>query len=191
MKTIRRKSPNDYVICNKVPITKSPSSRTSKIVYLDKDFQKVTDGNECAFVRKRASQKRYVKIMSREIDWLKRLENFDRVPNFVKRNKHSFIMTYLGARACKSNLPKDWQNQVKYICEVLDSYKCNHNDLKFAEILVKEDKINLVDFQWATSTEEELLELNKLYKRKIWVPGRFIPNFDVLWVKCSIIEEYG
>jgi predicted Ser/Thr protein kinase len=184
MKTIYRKGPNGFVIRNRLPVSRSCGGRTSRIQFLDKDLSLTKNQDDILYVRKSVCKARYRKLVEREIKWLKRLKEFDRTPNFISQKKHSFIMTYSGIRARKSNLPKDWRDQVNYICNKLDEYGCRHNDIKFGEILVKDDKIHLVDFQWATSTHEELKDL--VGKNRRW-----IPNEDALFVKCSIIEEYG
>ncbi len=174
-------SPNGFVIKSKLP--PSNSQRTSHIKYLDKNFQR-TKTNP-VYVQKSITNPKYKHLLLREITWLIKLKNCDRVPKFISRKENSYIMTYVGKRITKSNLPQDWEKQIKEIASSLSDHNCYHNDIKFGEILVLNNKIHIIDFQWATSSQKELCKLvGNPYKK-------LIPNEDVLFVKCNQIKKHG
>ena len=180
-------SPNGYKIKSKLPITNN-GSKTSSIKYLDENFNVVSKKNidEIRYVKKTVVKRKYKKLVPNEVKWLKLLKDVDRVPYLISNEGNSIIMSYVGRRATKETLPENWKDQIKYISDQLDAYKCFHNDIKFCEILVKDEKIYLIDFQWATSTLKESIELTKRKGTKF-----LIPNYDVLWVKCKIIAKHG
>tara|TARA_R110000851_G_scaffold120181_2_gene248401 strand:+ start:3191 stop:3727 length:537 start_codon:yes stop_codon:yes gene_type:complete len=95
-----------------------------------------------------------------EIEMLLRLRPFDRVPNLIESSPTALTisMTYCGEQINKSNLPKDWVDQMTYILESLREYDVSHNDIKPSDILVYNNKLMLVDFGWATIRREEIPE---------------------------------
>lgn len=99
-------------------------------------------------------------ILENEIKWLNILKDFDRVPNIIEVTKvtKEIKMNNLGERVSVSNLPSDWEYQMEYILSELEKYNCCHNDIKPKEILVKDGKLNLIDFGWATKKGDKIPE---------------------------------
>lgn len=95
-------------------------------------------------------------LMGREVFWLKHLEKFDRTPKIIDVTENSVIMTYVGDRINKNNVPENWLEQVKYIASELQKYKCSHNDIKPEDIQVKDGLIYIVDFGWSTTIGEKI-----------------------------------
>ena len=97
--------------------------------------------------------------VGREIAWLRKLEDFDRVPTIVEELPMltGFIMTYMGERLTKENIPKDWFDQRDYLLDTLhNKYGVQHNDIKPTDILVKDGKLNLIDFGWSSPFGEPI-----------------------------------
>ena len=144
------------------------------------DFEKIKDVNIPIKAHSTTStcftddQKKYVlKVFNgkyQSFDTMEReahILNFLKDENFVPRiissglmpnsNEKAILMTHCGEEINRNNIPNDWENQLKNILERLDSYKIKHNDIykkadhhKTIEILVKDKKMYLVDFGWAT-----------------------------------------
>ncbi len=147
------------------------ASNTSKIYYLDNNFE-VTTRDKAVYVKKviHESKKKY-DFVNKEVFWLKKLESFDRSPKVISFDSKSFIMTYMGNPIEKKTVPSDWKEQIKYIVDSLKSIGVSHNDIQSEEILVLNKKINLIDFQHATKTREEFEELKKQGKTTVgpWI----------------------
>ena len=95
-------------------------------------------------------------IIENEIKWLELLSDTGFTPQFIAIKKNIIQMTYIGENLTKKNLPKDWESQLKNISEILNHYNCNHNDIKISDILVKDGKLGLIDFQWATLNNQKI-----------------------------------
>jgi hypothetical protein len=102
--------------------------------------------------------KQYPNLIHREVYWLKKMEQFDRTPNLISYDydKHVCEMSYMGEPLTKENIPSDYKIQIQYIIETLKKFKCCHNDIKPSELLVMDGKINIIDFAWATKTDEPI-----------------------------------
>jgi len=94
--------------------------------------------------------------LGREIGWLVTMDKFDRVPSLIRIGPNYMEMQYMGEPITKETIPKNWEDQMKYILDGLKKYKCSHNDIKPEDILVKDEIINLVDFGWATKIGETI-----------------------------------
>lgn len=137
------------------------ASNTATIHYLNKDLQSVTV-DKAIFVKKVIHKKYYhYDFITKEVFWLQKLSSFDRTPNVISFNNNSILMNYMGTIITKATVPPDWKNQIKYIIKTLELLKVSHNDIQIGEILVKNKKINLIDFQHATSTRKEFRELRR------------------------------
>ena len=92
----------------------------------------------------------------REITWLKKMTDFERVPNLIDYNEDDYTidMSYCGEMINKINCPQDWKDQMDFILAGLKGFGCSHNDITPAEILVKDNKLMLVDFGWSTEINE-------------------------------------
>jgi len=134
-------------------------NNTSKIYYLDNSFQ-LTAINKAVYVKKVIKRnKRQYDFINKEVKWLKKLEEFDRVPDIIKFDDISITMTFKGIPINSKNIPPDWKSQCKLIVDNLLKYGVSHNDIQRGEILILDKKINLIDFQHATNTRKEFEEL--------------------------------
>ncbi|HXW53516.1 MAG TPA: hypothetical protein VEL47_05370 [Myxococcota bacterium] len=91
-------------------------------------------------------------VFDREVEMLMRLRNFKHVPKIlaVDFEDNTIYMEYAGERLTKDNLPANWENQVKDIINGLRALGIQHNDIKNAEVLVKNGTIMVVDYGWAS-----------------------------------------
>ena len=71
-------------------------------------------------------------------------------------SNRTITTTYLGDLLVKETVPDNWKEQVDYIIDNLKKYACSHNDIKPREIVIKDNKICIVDFGWATLIGEKL-----------------------------------
>jgi tRNA A-37 threonylcarbamoyl transferase component Bud32 len=94
--------------------------------------------------------------IEREIFWLNKLFDFDRTPNIIEHGDDFIKMEYVGERLNKTNLPYDWEEQVKYILNSLNKYECSHNDIKPEDILVNNGLLYIIDFGWSTPIGSEI-----------------------------------
>ena len=144
----------------------------NKITYLDEEFKPLPKDQRTSakYVKKerikdvtvfRTRQYDFVKLTENEIGWLKRLSQFSWVPKIVKEEDHYIILTYVGEPVTIHTLPLDWKEQMEIILTDMNSASCFHNDIKNAELLVKDNKLHLIDYHHATSTREEFLEKKK------------------------------
>jgi len=134
---------------------------TSRVSYLDKDFNglKRAERNKASYVCKKIHDIYWkYEFVKKETYWLDKLKDFDRTPSVVKKEDHEFVMEYVGEPVTSENLPDDWKEQVEYILEKLEEHGCSHNDIKREEILVKDGKLHLVDFQHATHGRAEFFK---------------------------------
>lgn len=97
-------------------------------------------------------------VYEREVYWLKKFEDFDRVPKILYCNDtDKYIITeYKGERINKSNKPDDIHKQLDYIYSKLSEYYCNGNDIKIdQDFLVMNNKINVCDFGWSADANND------------------------------------
>tara|TARA_B110000196_G_C20991583_1_gene588471 strand:- start:167 stop:721 length:555 start_codon:yes stop_codon:yes gene_type:complete len=95
-------------------------------------------------------------VVQNEIYWLNKLNSFEHTPNIINYNKNKITLSYAGEPITNLNLPKDWEKQVKIILDKLTSIHCSHNDIKPTDLLILNQKIMLIDFQWANNTHMEI-----------------------------------
>lgn len=91
-------------------------------------------------------------VLEREVDTLLKLKGLPHIPKllYVDYDNNSIYMEYGGKKLDKTNVPADWQNQVKAIIAELRSRGVYHNDIKDAEVLVNDQgTIMLIDYGWA------------------------------------------
>lgn len=92
-------------------------------------------------------------VLEREVCVLKLLQRFPWAPRLLSWTKDSISMSYCGNRVTKSTLPKDWQQQLEIFLKDMKSVGVRHNDIfkrKEWEVMVKDDRLYIVDFGWAT-----------------------------------------
>ena len=88
-----------------------------------------------------------------------RLRDFKHVPKllYVDYDTHTFYMEYGGNKLTSSNIPSDWKDQIVEIITGLRERGINHNDIKDAELLVKDDgSIMLIDYGWASPVKGKI-----------------------------------
>ena len=91
-------------------------------------------------------------VLQREIYILKLLnqKKYRWCPKLLYHNHKIFITTHVGSQITARNIPHNYHKQMKNILKDLKNCHIKHNDIKLNEILVKNDRLHLVDFGWAT-----------------------------------------
>lgn len=85
-----------------------------------------------------------------EIDILPSLEKYNLVPKILDFNNDSLILTNCGDVINKNNVPVDWKYQFTKIYEMLKNENIYHNDFTLSNVTIKNNKIYLIDFGWAS-----------------------------------------
>lgn len=88
----------------------------------------------------------------RELYWLKRFKESDHIPDLIDYNEQNqeIVLEHAGERLNCDNLPHDWTKQIDKIEKVLKENNCRHNDISLNELFVKDSKIMLIDFGYAS-----------------------------------------
>jgi len=91
-------------------------------------------------------------VFNREIQFLLKLKNFDHAPKllYVDYESNTMYMEYAGEKLTKNNIPANWRSQLKEIIDGLKKRGVQHNDIKNNEVRVKDGKIMLIDYGWAS-----------------------------------------
>ena len=135
---------------------------TSKMRYFDANFKRTKKGNAVyikKFVKTRFQlDPYYPELVQNEVKWLQKLKDFDRTPTVISYKKYSIIMNFLGFPVTRHTIPHNWRDQIEYILTSLKNFGCSHNDIKRHDVLVREGKLYLIDFQHATRTRKEFEE---------------------------------
>ena len=92
-------------------------------------------------------------IVDNEVYCLQKLHDFEHTPNIINYNKNKILLSYAGKPITSKNLPLNWEKQIKKILKKLVDINCSHNDIKPTDLLVLNQKIILIDFQWATKID--------------------------------------
>jgi hypothetical protein len=113
----------------------------------------VTIYKEYNLVKKHVREYLNYGVFEREIATLLKLKDFDHVPKLVAVdvNNHDIYMEYAGEPVKKETIPVNWREQVKEIIDGLRKRGIQHNDIKNAEILMKDGKIMIIDYGWAST----------------------------------------
>tara|TARA_B100002051_G_scaffold253745_1_gene267921 strand:+ start:75 stop:629 length:555 start_codon:yes stop_codon:yes gene_type:complete len=96
------------------------------------------------------------RVVENEIYWLKKLSDFEHTPNIIDHNKNKITLSYAGEPLTSKNLPIDWEKQIEKILDKLNEINCSHNDIKPTDLLMLNNKIMLIDFQWASNVNQSL-----------------------------------
>ena len=109
--------------------------------------------------------KRDTNLFLNEIYWLKKLENYKFFPKILKVDykKKIISISHEGAKISNKNKPSNWPKQLKKILLILKKNNCFHSDIKPDNLLVKKNKLVLIDF--AQSIKITDLKKN-IYKKK-------------------------
>lgn len=93
-------------------------------------------------------------VFEREIFWLKYLNDkgYDWCPSLLSYNKdrREMILTNVGSPINKHNAPNNWLDQLSIILSDLKQENIYHNDIRSDNLLVKGDKIYLIDYGWTS-----------------------------------------
>lgn len=90
-------------------------------------------------------------IFERELYWLKKMSDYDRVPNLYNYDSDEkyIIMEYKGSRLNNLNIPTDFKQQCSTIVSKLKEYNCQPWDIKLdEEVLIQNGQVNICDFGW-------------------------------------------
>lgn len=90
-------------------------------------------------------------IEAREIHWLAAMAPSGLVPRLLGHTPGLLRMNYVGEPTRHYNLPKNWRDQAERILAALEAAGCCHNDIKCDNLMVRDGKLTLVDFGWATT----------------------------------------
>lgn len=101
-------------------------------------------------VRKRVILYREYGVIENEVYWLQRLAGLDFVPRLIERKGNVLVIEYAGENLTAQNIPTDWESQMTDMLDGLRAHGCSHNDIKSSDILVRNRRLMLIDFQWAT-----------------------------------------
>jgi hypothetical protein len=115
---------------------------TSKVeIFLDKNLVRKT------------YKKGYEHCLKFETNALKKLNKLDKdhFPTLEYEAKNYIELSFAGDRLSKSNLPKDYKEQINHILSILKKADIVNRDIKPDNLHVKNDKIVLIDFGWAES----------------------------------------
>ncbi len=91
-------------------------------------------------------------IFEREIFWLRKLAGEGISPELLGIDEaHKMLMMEdVGEPVSADTLPRDWTEQLGRILDVMAKFNCRHNDLSHEEVLVREGRLKIVDFGWAS-----------------------------------------
>ena len=103
-----------------------------------------------------------------EVKYLELLEQYDITPKIIEKNENALILTDCGNVLNISNLPQNWKEQITNIYLILKKEQIYHNDIKIDNFTVKDGKIFLIDFGWAS---------------------QFTPSYPYLNINLNIIEK--
>ena len=98
-------------------------------------------------------------LVEREVYWLLKLNaESDRFPEVVFDGGRIIQTRYIGDCIQRDSVPFDWHHQMVEILEVMSYIGVRHNDIKPHDILVKEGRLHLIDFGWASSIFDKIPE---------------------------------
>ena len=123
--------------------------------------------------------------LKREIHILKIL-NENKItwcPKLLYYDDKLFILNYIGNEISEYNIPNDYLQQINKIKLELNQLNIQHNDIKLEELLIKDNKIYLVDYGWASINND--YSCNNLFKNKMKLGKVF--TFDDILDKLELL----
>lgn len=98
-------------------------------------------------------------------------KNIDWVPKILGNYDNFILMEYCGETIKPDNIPNDYFNQISKILDELERLEIKHNDLYDKatgkiDILVKDGKLYVVDFGWASLKNQLNCGIEKIYNGK-------------------------
>lgn len=92
-----------------------------------------------------------INVYKNEKKWLIKMKDSTLFPKLIYANDKLRLLLTINAGKLlnKENLPEDYKLQFDNILNELKKYNCRHNDIKPSELVIKNNKINLIDFGWA------------------------------------------
>ena len=92
-------------------------------------------------------------LLKNEIKWYQRFANWQgttpRAPRLLDYTRNTLIMEYCGEPITKTTLPDNFKDQLRQIAVFLQANHCLHCDIMPNNLLVKKNRIYLIDFGWA------------------------------------------
>ena len=144
-----------------------------RIVENFNSLSKITQvGNK--YIKRYNSEKR--DAYDREIKAYQKLQNTGITPFITHNNDElTIIMEDVGDRLSSQNVPKDYTEQVSNIMNLLRHKNVAHNDLWSGNVMVKNGRIRIIDFEHATSLIEppeffrndNLLDMSSVFFKKL------------------------
>ena len=140
------------------------NNNTSKIIIDKKNnlVKKIIDYNEFS-----------EELFNREMFWLLKLQDTNIVPKVLKYNlsELSITMNYCGEPITYNNSPKDVYKQLYNIQIILLKNNCMYNDWKHGNVLVKDNKVYIIDFGWCPTIKEDYTCNNNVFSDLTVKPG--------------------
>ena len=119
-----------------------------------------------------------------EIYWLKKLEKYGFVPKIKNIDYRKYIISISneGDEISKQNKPQDWPKQLNKILNILKKNNCFHSDINPQNVLVKNNKLKLIDF-------DQCLKISDL-KKNIFLKTRvFYDQYAFNRINLSINQN--
>lgn len=95
-----------------------------------------------------------VLLLHREASFLKRLDS-KYFPRLLDEKDDWITISHCGSELSSENIPKDWRQQIEQISVALEAANIVHRDIKPGNVTVLEGQLQLIDFGWAISGDEE------------------------------------
>ena len=93
-----------------------------------------------------------------ERNWYLKFDNLGITPTLLDYNDNEYWLklTEAGEALNSVNRPKNYLEKLEKIKKALAEKKCSHNDLKPSDFIVKDDDIKVIDFEHATTSDDNI-----------------------------------